>query len=324
MARPYLANRSVFAGTWATRGNSIYRGTALFHLVEKTDTLDGQWVGPHGNGEPNGGRWVLDRYDRSKTEYLTPVWRRILRALRAERGIPRSIIADIVQRHEDHAGRAEVVEGLKLSLNHGAVVPTLGKVSIPLIRYVLPLVAEGQTVLDLGTGSGFYAIYLAKHAHAHALGVDVSSSLIEQAMHNAAANGVEERAKFRICEAEDMFAPIDEDEKFDFIVANLPFSRFLKTFRSRHSKYYLSFKGTRRILEQLLLGTLSHARANSQLIFCYGESGYMDLLYDLIHLSAWQAQNIVDIDSNGDDRFHIFHLRISDELRSYFGKPPAA
>ena len=74
-------------------------------------------------------------------------------------------------------------------------------------------------ILDVGTGSGAIALSLAAHfpeAEVHA--VDVSDDALALAQENAARLGLDERVRF---ESSDLLP--SGDEKFDVIVANLPY-----------------------------------------------------------------------------------------------------
>ncbi len=76
-------------------------------------------------------------------------------------------------------------------------------------------------VLDFGTGSGCIAIALAtKCPRAEVHACDVSSSALEMAQRNAAANQVGHRIQFR---ASDGFSAFANGEEFDVIVSNPPY-----------------------------------------------------------------------------------------------------
>lgn len=76
---------------------------------------------------------------------------------------------------------------------------------------VVDAVAEGQRVLDVGTGSGYVAARLCEEAGADAMGVDLNPEACAQ----AAANGVP-------VVRGDMFEPF-RDGSFDAVVCNPPY-----------------------------------------------------------------------------------------------------
>src|SRR5207247_304625 len=71
------------------------------------------------------------------------------------------------------------------------------------------------TVLDVGCGSGRYAIALANAGAARVVGVDVAQSMIELAVSEAERAGVGSRCDFRVAP----FLGFSTDERFDVVVA---------------------------------------------------------------------------------------------------------
>jgi len=74
----------------------------------------------------------------------------------------------------------------------------------------------GMRVLDVGTGSGILTIYAAQKGASFVLGIDNDAVSIENAMENAALNGVAEKIIFRIRDAREFYHP-----DFDLVVANI-------------------------------------------------------------------------------------------------------
>jgi release factor glutamine methyltransferase len=80
-------------------------------------------------------------------------------------------------------------------------------------------VAEGDTVLDMGTGCGILAVLAAKKAKA-VVAVDVNPYALQCAAKNAETNGVEDRVEFRLG---DLFQPINQNERFSLMLFNAPY-----------------------------------------------------------------------------------------------------
>ena len=91
------------------------------------------------------------------------------------------------------------------------------KLCIKLIREYLK---EGESVLDVGTGSGILSIVAKKAGAGRVLGIDISEEAIRSCRENAKLNGV--RIECRLA------SPSDLEESFDLIVANLELHVFRK------------------------------------------------------------------------------------------------
>jgi release factor glutamine methyltransferase len=76
-------------------------------------------------------------------------------------------------------------------------------------------------VLDIGTGSGNLAIALAHHLPAARVTVtDTSAEALAVAQRNAVKHNVSDRLRFL---AGDLFAPLEPDGRFDFVLSNPPY-----------------------------------------------------------------------------------------------------
>jgi len=73
--------------------------------------------------------------------------------------------------------------------------------------------------LDLGTGTGVFAVGAAMLGARHVTAVDIHQSALETARHNAELNGVADRIDFR---RGSMFDPIGADEKFSLVTCSPP------------------------------------------------------------------------------------------------------
>lgn len=110
---------------------------------------------------------------------------------------------------------------LELEVNRSVLIPrpdteTVVEESLRLMKEV-----AGPAVLDVGTGSGAIAIAVAKYAKAAKVtAIDVSPAALEVATRNAAKHGIAERVRFL---QGDLFAPLAEGEKFDFVLSNPPY-----------------------------------------------------------------------------------------------------
>ncbi|HEY9104782.1 methyltransferase [Chitinimonas sp.] len=89
--------------------------------------------------------------------------------------------------------------------------------SQPLVRNFR--IKPGESVLDVGTGSGVIAVFACYQQAARVLALDLNPAAIRSASHNARAHGFEAVMEVR---RSDLFENVG-DEQFDVITANLPF-----------------------------------------------------------------------------------------------------
>jgi release factor glutamine methyltransferase len=91
-------------------------------------------------------------------------------------------------------------------------------------------VAEGETVLDVGTGCGILAVIASKKAE-KIIAIDVNPHAVECAKQNAGANRASSKMQVRLG---DLFEPISKTERFSLIVFNAP---YLPSTRSEHRSW---------------------------------------------------------------------------------------
>lgn len=102
-------------------------------------------------------------------------------------------------------------------------------------------IGEGKKVLDIGSGKGTTACYLAEKYTCDVVGVDLSERMIAYAKRKAKKKGLDDRVSFRRANAQNL--PFD-DESFDIVMAECTtvlidkeraFSEFLRV--ARHGGY---------------------------------------------------------------------------------------
>ncbi len=89
---------------------------------------------------------------------------------------------------------------------------TLSSLWIAEITKHLPL-SKGLNILDVGTGTGYFALLLAKYKH-HIIGIDLSNEMIEKAKHLSTTKNV--NINFEIMDAENL---LFADESFDVVIS---------------------------------------------------------------------------------------------------------
>lgn len=97
----------------------------------------------------------------------------------------------------------------------GVISPTAHSMQLLENSEILP----GETVLDIGTGSGIQAIFAADKA-SRIVATDLDAKAVENAKYNVARHGVDHIVEVR---QGDLFAPIKDNEKFDVILFNVAY-----------------------------------------------------------------------------------------------------
>jgi HemK-related putative methylase len=115
------------------------------------------------------------------------------------------------------AGRTAKVSGLKLTVPEGVFSPDYFYDSGFFAEAVSKLVGFGQTFLEIGPGTGIVSIKCAKRG-AIVTCVDINPNAVSATLVNAKLNGV----NLEVYEG-DLFSPLGEDRKFDYIFWNVPF-----------------------------------------------------------------------------------------------------
>lgn len=119
-------------------------------------------------------------------------------------------------------------EGLYLAVSLPLEYPTastntqevyLGQEAIWLTKS-LPATLMGSRVLDVKARSGVQGLVCAARGAAHVVALEESEEAVAAARFNVALNGFADRVEVRRSEG---FSGLDADEKFDFVVASIPF-----------------------------------------------------------------------------------------------------
>lgn len=84
---------------------------------------------------------------------------------------------------------------------------------------------DGESVLDMGTGSGIQAIYAAENA-SHVLATDIDGLSLKNTLLNARRFNVDDKISVR---KSDLFDALKPDERFDVIIASIPYAWNEKT-----------------------------------------------------------------------------------------------
>ena len=111
--------------------------------------------------------------------------------------------------------------GLPFQVNENVLIPR--PETEELVDWVLQDLDSGQSILDIGTGSGAIAISLAKNSQAKVSALDVSENALQIAKHNAEKN----KTHIDFYQA-DILEATSLPASFDIIVSNPPYVRLLE------------------------------------------------------------------------------------------------
>jgi methylase of polypeptide subunit release factors len=219
----------------------------------------------------------------------------------------RIAVLEFVRRIEearDLEGVAEV-DGILLQRSRKAFVPQLGHISLVFLREIVERRSRGR-VLDVGTGSGVYALAAARSSAA-VVATDISQEAIEVAKGNAELNNLR-NVEFRVGS---MFDAIAATERFDVILANLPFTAPKHARAAENSAYYGWICMREELLDEFVRGSVRHLAPGGVVYFTYGSSGNLERLASLIDETRyeWGVETVMERRDLGET-FFIFSLSL--------------
>ena len=112
--------------------------------------------------------------------------------------------------------RAYKVQNKIIQSHEDVISPTF--FSVHLLEFTE--IHEGESVLDIGTGSGVQAIFATENA-SHVLAMDINKQALKNTMLNARRLGVSDKISVR---ESDLFNALKPDEKFDVILSSIPYA----------------------------------------------------------------------------------------------------
>lgn len=197
-----------------------------------------------------------------------------------------SIVNKIIDLHKKQRKSIKIkIKNRNLWICPNVFNPSLARASTLLLNHLKKM--DNFSVLDIGTGSGIYAIFSIYAGASRVVATDISPYAVKCAKKNINMHHMENKIETR---KGDMFNPIGKDEKFDIILANPPF--FKKDgfeFRGNYiDKFFVDEKG--RILKALLRDAKKHLNKNGKILMLYGTSGFVKNLLRLIKKYNYQCK----------------------------------
>lgn len=146
----------------------------------------------------------------------------------------------------------------------------------------------GDSVLDIGTGTGLIGLLTAKQGASRVVATDINPAAVRNARHNARRLGYERIFDVREVSPErpEAFAVIRPDETFDLIVTDPPF----RNFKPRKMREYALGDENYALLKSILAGAREHLTESGRLLLFQGYREGISLTFELAEENGLQAR----------------------------------
>ena len=169
------------------------------------------------------------------------------------------------------------------------------------------VINKGESVLDLFTGSGVIGIHAALSDASRVVAVDINPTAVECAKINADRFGVADIFEARVS---DVFSAVRDDEKFDVIVGNPPFSNKKVSDESqRFIEQTIKDEGFA-VQTKLFEGLAGHLKPGGRAYFSQANFGGAKEMLDLAEKKGFEYKLIGTKAMDGDPRiFYAFEFK---------------
>ncbi len=162
-------------------------------------------------------------------------------------------------------------------------------------------IKKGDTVLDLGTGSGVIAINAAKLGAKKVVAVDINPAAVRCARENARLHGVGKIVEVRLSRG---FQKIKSNELFDVIASNPPFNDHKARDFVEASMYD---KGLT-LYREILAKAKKHLKKNGRIYLAQANFGKVKKQMSLARRAGYKSRLLGSIKSNGGRVFYASEL----------------
>jgi len=175
--------------------------------------------------------------------------------------------------------------------------------SLPLVRNFR--VDPGESVLDVGTGSGVIGIFACHRGAARVVGVDINPAAVRSATHNVRAHGFDGVMEVR---QSDLFAALGE-ERFDVVTANLPFRNKPAHDVVAMSQWDTDFRTNTRFFE----GVGRHLRPGGRIYFVQSNFGEIDATMRLARSAGLRVAELAReaVDDTRRQEFVVYEMTLA-------------
>jgi methylase of polypeptide subunit release factors len=175
--------------------------------------------------------------------------------------------------------------------------------SLPLVRHFR--VEPGDSVLDVGTGSGVIGIFACYRGAARVVGVDINPAAIQSAIHNVQMHGFAGIMEVR---PSNLFEALG-DERFDVITANLPFRNKPAHDVVAMSQWDTDFKTNTRFFE----GVARHLKPKGRIYFVQSNFGEIEAMRRLAQAAGLQVAELASeaVDDTRRQQFFVYEMTLA-------------
>src|SRR3989475_4363586 len=164
----------------------------------------------------------------------------------------------------------------------------------------------GKTVLDIGCGTGFFALETLRQGASSCIGVDLSSAAIHEANEFARESGLQDRAKFEVANAASIQHPLSDIVVMDKVLCCYPDADSLLKTASASSTGLLGFVVPRD--EGLMKPMMRIGTGLINLVERIRKTGFRLYLHPLRSLNRLLVDNGFQQSSKAKSRFWLVFL----------------
>ncbi|MDR7272597.1 release factor glutamine methyltransferase [Pelomonas saccharophila] len=172
--------------------------------------------------------------------------------------------------------------------------------SLPLVKHFK--VRPGESVLDVGTGSGVIGIFACYQGAARVVGVDINPAAVQSATHNAQAHGF--AGTMEVLQS-NLFEALGK-EQFDVITANLPFRNKPAHDVVAMSQWDTDFRTNTRFFAEVG----RHLKPQGRIYFVQSNFGEIEAMQRLAQAAGLQTRELASeaIDETRRQQFFVYEM----------------
>jgi release factor glutamine methyltransferase len=172
--------------------------------------------------------------------------------------------------------------------------------SLPLVRHFR--IEPGESVLDVGTGSGVIGIFACCRGAGRVVGVDINPAAVRSAAHNVRLHGFD--GTMEVLQS-DLFEALG-GERFDVVTANLPFRNKPAHDVVAMSQWDTGFRTNTRFFE----GVGRHLKPGGRIYFAQSSFGEIESTMRLAHEAGLRVVELAreSVDESRRQEFVVFQM----------------